>query len=454
MKFILYITLFSILSCAALKAQTARKYSDIDTLLNTNSVIDAMSALKTLKENFTKDTVDAQYWLRFSKASYTLYKYDDAKAAINKAVQLSPRGADLYYEKGILYNKLGELEPALTALEKAVSLETNGDYFYWKGIVNQQLNHNDAAESDYEKAIGLKIERPELFNNLALLLSEKGNYERALTMIHKAIALNKNYSQAYSARSKIYFFMLNLDSACVDKNTAANMGYRKAFMIPDSICNGNDRKQWQYAADILAASDLYKPAIKAYTKLIYNNLLHADYFLNRGYCYYKLKDYSNAEKDYLRALTMPGAATDLIYDNLSLLYYDQNQFLKSIEYASKRIELNPKNEVPYIDRGLCYRKLKKYKEAEKDFNQSLELKPDFFRAFGYRAFLYLELGDYLKAQEDAVRSVELNPKYGYGYLVLAQTKQKLGVADFCVDLYNAVKYEEREAEQAIKEFCK
>ena len=119
-----------------------------------------------------------------------------------------------------------------------------------------------------------------------------------------------------------------------------------------------------------------------------------------------------------------------------------------------RIELNPKNHVPYIDRGLCYRKLRKYKDAEKNFNKSLEIKPDFFRAFGYRSFLFLELGQYNKSYADALKSVELNPKYGYGYIVLAQAKQKLGMPDFCMDLYNAKKYGEPDTDILIKKYCK
>jgi tetratricopeptide (TPR) repeat protein len=145
---------------------------------------------------------------------------------------------------------------------------------------------------------------------------------------------------------------------------------------------------------------------------------------------------------------------DLLWDDLSLLYYDQANYEKAIEYSTRRIELNSKNHVPYIDRGLCYRKLKKYKEAEKDFNQSLAIKPDFHRAFGYRAFLYLELGQYQKAFEDASKAVQIDSRYGYGYLMLGQAKQALGRTDFCLDLYYAQKYGEPDAEKVIKQYCK
>jgi tetratricopeptide (TPR) repeat protein len=414
-----------------------------------------MSALRQLKEKLGTDSSDSQFWLRYSKASYNFYRYEDAKTSIDKAIRLSPRNSELFYEKGLLHNRIGELNLALFAFETAISIKPEGKYFYWKAIVNQQLLKKDIAETDYKKAIDNKFESPELYNNLAILLSESQKHEEALETINKAINLNKKYAQAFSTRSKINIYNLNIDSACADFFMARKMGYKKVFEIPDSVCEGTFENKLQFAADFLALSKYYKQGIIAYSKLIDNKFLKTDFYLNRGYCYYQLKDYVNAEKDYLQALSFPNAAKDILYDNLSLLYADQNKFMQSIEYSSKRIELNPRNHVPYLDRGYCYRKIKKYKEAEKDFNKSLEIKPDFFRAFGYRSFLFFELGQYDKSYADAIKSVELNTKYGYGFIVLARVKQHLGIPDFCTDLYKAKLYGEPDmAEAAISKYCK
>lgn len=442
-------------------AQTTKEYKEIDSLINTYSMIDAMTALKKLKENHAKDTVDAEYWLRYAKANYTFYKYEDAKVGINRALKLNPNNAYYYYEKGLLFNRIGQTDSALAPLEKAISIQPTGEYYFWKGIVNQQLKNNQAAEADYTKAIENKFENAELYNNFCIILAENEKYEKALEIVNKSIKLNNKFPQAYSARCKINFFLYNFDAACADRDTANSMGYKKTFTLPDSVCKGTMTQKVQYLSDIFAFSGLHKSAIDAYSKLINDNVLKTDYFLNRGYCYYKLKDYINAEKDYviaeksyLEAKTLDKPALDLLYDNLSLLYFDQNNFKKAIEYSTKRIELNPRNHVPYIDRGLSYRKMKKYKEAESDFNKSLEIKPDFFRAFGYRSFLYLELGQYQKSYDDASRAVEINKQYGYGYVVLAQAKQKLGLPDFCLDLYNALNLGWPEAEIEINKYCK
>lgn len=448
------IFLIFIIFSLTLKAQTDIKYHEIDSLIESKSMINSMNAIKKLKEDFAKDANNSNYWLRYSKASFNYFRYEDASSSIDKAIQLNPNDSELYFEKGLLNNKLHKLEIALQAFENAVKIKKESKYFYWKGIVNQQLRNIQSAENDYQTAIDNKFESPELYNNLGILLAENGNNEKALLMINKAINLNNEYPEAYSARAKINFALLNFDLACKDGKNAMKLGHKNPFQVPDSICNGNLNQKLQFASDVFVVNKLYKQGIIAYTMLINNKVAKSDHFLNRGYCYFQIKDYSNAEKDYLKALTLSKPSFDQIYDNLSLLYFNMNNFEKSIEYSTKRIQLNPKNHVPYIDRGLSYRKLKDYSNAEKDFNQSLKLKPDFFRAFGYRAFLFLELGQYQKSFDDASKSIKINPKYGYGYMVLAQVKQQIGISDFCEDYYNAKKYGEPDAEKGIMQYCK
>ena len=450
-----FLFLLFILIAFICKSQENFIYKDIDSLLENNTMIDALTALKKLKENYQKDSINSRYWSNYSKASYIVYNYDNAKIGIEKAIQLSPKNAQYYFEKGFLFNKIGELEPALEALDKAVTIEQDGKYIFWKGVVNQQLGKSNVAEKDYQKALDLYYKSTELYVNYAILLSRRFEYSKGLEMVNKALNLDNKHPHAYATRATIKLFLLNVDGACADGDTALNLGYSQALQIPSSICNGTPTEKLQFVAGVLASNKQYKQSIIAYTKLINAKSVNPVHFLNRGYCYYQLKDFEKAEKDYLKGLTLENPELDKFYDNLSLLYFDQNKLEKSIEYSTQRIELNPENFVAYLDRGLSYRKLKKYKRSEEDFNTSLKIKPNFFRAFGYRAYLNLELGKNQKALDDAKKSVKINPKYAYGYLLLAQAKQVLGIPDFCKDYLAAKKYGwGDEADIAIDRFCK
>ena len=434
-------------------AQTDPKYQKVDGLIKTNSMIDALDALNILKKNYQQDTADAAYWLRYSQVSYILYKYDDAKSSIDKAIRLDPQ-AVYYFEKGLLYNRLNNPDAALKALETAVKLKEEGEYFYWRGVVNQQLGNKQFAEMDFREALKHQFETAEMQNYFAIVLFENNKMEEGLRQINRAILLDNKFAEAYSSRAKIHLFLFDIDSACSDNTTAFSLGYKKIVHIPDSVCKGSFTQRTQFVADICAGSKFYEQAIIGYTKLIDKKIIKSDYFLNRGYCYFQLGKHAEAEKDYLKALTLPKVALDMVYNNLSLLYFDQKEYHKSIEYTTKRIELNPLNDQAYLDRGLCYRKMKIYKEAEKDYDKAISIKPDFSRAYAYKAFLYMEEGRFEKALELASTAIQISPKYGYAYLVRAQIKQRLDLPDFCVDYYAAKNYLEPDADEAIRRFCK
>jgi tetratricopeptide (TPR) repeat protein len=102
----LLFTIFIVLRLYSISfSQAKNDYADIDRLIGTNSMLDAMTAIKKLKQDHQKDTLDSEYWIRYSKASYIFYKYDEAKSGVNKAIGLSPDNPEYYFEKGLLYNK-------------------------------------------------------------------------------------------------------------------------------------------------------------------------------------------------------------------------------------------------------------------------------------------------------------------------------------------------------------
>lgn len=411
-------------------------------------------ALAIYKQELAKSPADIELMLKTAKANVEMINYADALELYERAIKADGKCHKAYFEKGKLLNSIGMLNDAKQAFEQAIKLQGEGEYFFWRGVVCQQQKDDGHAFSDYETALKKGVSLPELYTNYAILLVENNRLEEALKNINRAIAMNGKYPEALSARARIHFLMLDVDSACIDRNAAYAMGYKNAFEIPSFICNGTYAIKMQYAGEVLMQGGYFPSAIEAFTRAMENKADSASIYHNRGYCFYRMKEYGLAESDYLKALTLPNAAADLLYDNLSLLYFDQNMFGKTIEYANKRIALNPANPTPYIDRGLALRKQKKYKEAEADFNKALEMSPNFFRAYGYRAFLYLETGNTKQALEDAQRAVTIEPSYAYGYLILGQAKQKLGQPGFCTDFQKAAQLGWSEAEAAVKKYCK
>lgn len=433
------------------------KYSDVDSLFSSNSMVNNMKALNLLKSKYISDTIKSDYWIKYSLACYNSYKYTEAFNSIDKAIYIDNKNSHAYFEKAKLIMDIkNNISEAINLLNIAIKYNKNGEFYFYRGIYHQMSDSISKAISDYDNAAQLDFEHQGLFRNYSILLLKSDLPEKALVYINKGIELNTEIPDNYKTRGEIYTLLVEPEKACADFEKARLKGYRKSIDFAEIICSTNySKNKFSSTGQILLKLEKYNFAIKAFDKAIELEKDSSRHYLNRGFCFFKLGNYKNAEQDYLKALALPESSTDMLYDNLSLLYFEQNNFEKSLEYSAKRIKINPGNFVAYIDRGLSYRKLKKYKQAEKDFDTSLKIKPDFFRALGYRAFLFLELRQYQKSYDDASRAIKINPEYGYASLVLAQAKQMLYIPDFCIDYYNAKKYgEEKEAEKGINEFCK
>lgn len=60
-----------------------------------------------------------------AKKAYKAGAYQDAIRELNRAIELDPKGKDLFYNLGMVHEKLGDLEPAIAAFKRYAELETD-----------------------------------------------------------------------------------------------------------------------------------------------------------------------------------------------------------------------------------------------------------------------------------------------------------------------------------------
>ncbi|MDJ1175434.1 tetratricopeptide repeat protein [Roseofilum capinflatum] len=84
--------------------------------------------------------------------------YEGARYDFEQTITLAPR-AIAYYQRGLAYQGLGELQQALTDLDKAVNLQPNQAKFHEaRGDVYRQLNNIEMALANYAEAVELGSE--------------------------------------------------------------------------------------------------------------------------------------------------------------------------------------------------------------------------------------------------------------------------------------------------------
>lgn len=131
------------------------------------------------------------------------------------------------------------------------------------------------------------------------------------------------------------------------------------------------------------------------------NLLIADH-------YFKLQDYANAEKFYLR-----GLAKDSLMNyarlNLSTVYNTQGKNDKALEQLMIASRIDPSNERIYYNLGLLYNELKDMPAAEKSFAKAVSLKSNNPKLYYNYGLLLNELDKTQEAKSVLLKGIAIQP---------------------------------------------
>jgi Flp pilus assembly protein TadD len=98
-------------------------------------------------------------WFAKGLLAFAAQKHDKAIAAFSKVVQLNPRDARAFINRGIVYAKTGDYQQARADLKKAVALEPQlAQAYYATGLVSVLLGDKQQAEQDFRIATQLGYE--------------------------------------------------------------------------------------------------------------------------------------------------------------------------------------------------------------------------------------------------------------------------------------------------------
>ncbi len=125
----------------------------------------------------------------------------DAQPAVDlltRALKVDRNNAAAYNNRGTAYAQLAEYNFALLNYSKAISLSENfGEAYNNRGNVLIRVNRHNEALIDFEKAIKLNPSSFEAFNNRGNVLSEMRRYGEARASFERAIELNPQSSDAH-----------------------------------------------------------------------------------------------------------------------------------------------------------------------------------------------------------------------------------------------------------------
>jgi len=149
---------------------------------------------------------------------------DRAIVDYSKAIELDPKYADAYYNRGIAYKRKGNLDQAIADYSKAIELDPKlATAYNNRGIAYRAKGNLDQAIADYTKAIELDPKNATAYNNRGIVYAEQKKYDQAIADFSKAIELDPKYAFAYNNRGNAYSDQKKYDQAIADYSKAIEL---------------------------------------------------------------------------------------------------------------------------------------------------------------------------------------------------------------------------------------
>lgn len=145
---------------------------------------------------------------------------DKAIEVLSKAIAKDPNNDKAYSLRGLNYAEAGENEKAVADYTKAIEIVPSVDGYNNRGEIYRRMKEYDKAQADLDKAYSLDPNYPALLDTMGNLAYDKGEYEKAVEWLTKAIE-KEPYSESFVSRAKAYRALGKNDLAVEDEKKAA-----------------------------------------------------------------------------------------------------------------------------------------------------------------------------------------------------------------------------------------
>jgi tetratricopeptide (TPR) repeat protein len=379
---------------------------------------EAIARLKKLTESFPNE---AEYFRELGKAYYAYGNHSrwwpeakdtfaDAERALTRALELNPKHADTYCQRGEVYPRFSQYDRALADFEKAAELDPNNPWRHIKLATFLYVDAQDEQVRDYDRALHHAKEAVRLAPDSAICQATLGrahwcanrDHERALTHLTKAIELDPSYAWAHVIRCIVYLHTGKHEEAVQSADRAIELGL-KVF--------ANRAEAYQ--------------AAKQFDKALADYKLAEDIYPNDMYIYAHRSDIYLARKQYEAALAELNKAVELqprrsiLYKRRALVHFHLRHFEEAISDLRNALELNAKDTsaflwIPPPLVAAC---------PDQSFRNGLlelaakavENSPDLAGALQTRAALYLGLSEWEKGQADLEKALESEAANHYAH---------------------------------------
>ncbi len=383
------------------------------------------------------------------------------------------KGANIYYElgKAHLESSNGDVNEAITNLEKAVSIDPNNSNYY-SVLGDAYIKKGDVGKgiSQYEIATGKNKKDPKNYMKRAIQWKEAAIYDQAEQSLLEGLAVDPNYAPALRELTDVYYFSkkysmilptleryvklaggdLEARERLVRYITFQAREYDRAITEGEALLaqKPDSYSTWRSLGAAYYEKGTYDKSFEMMKQLFANSTGRKiyesdyDYYIKAAF---KVGDFDMAKAKIAELETAYPNRQEYKYE-LAKAYYDKKDYVNAETAFMAKMAVQPPTNNDYFYLGYSQYYQKKYALADSAFAKVTEMSPTYLTGFLMRARSSVQLDPelkdglakphYEKVVELGIADVEKNKKslleaYKYlGYYYVQQNNAIEAKANF------------------------
>ncbi len=315
--------------------------------------------------------------LEFHKAG----DLEKAILAYDRVISLMPDQAQVYYHRAVALKILEKNDEALASFDRALDLQpTYAEAHNGRGITLQALGRNHEALCAYEQATAVRPAYAEAHYNKANMLVALGRYEDALAIYNLVVVMLPSFDHAHNNRGSVLMKLGKSGEALAafDRTIAINPAYAMAHNSRGVLLHEQGR---------------FEEALVNFDRAIALEPLYAEACNNRGNALLALERHEEALASFDLALAVNPSYAKAYY-NRGVVLQTLGKYEEALIAFDRAILLQPSESSAYDNRGSVLQILGKYEEALIAYNLAIEKDATNNLAYWNKSLLLLLLGNY------------------------------------------------------------
>ena len=246
------------------------------------------------------------------------------------------------------------------------------------------------------KACDLDPTNSRWLHELSRSLRIFNRYDDAILNIKKAIEIDSKELEYYELKSSMILEIGKIDEGIMAINQTLDSFPDGSSILYENLSYAYDKK-----------SNLYE-SLDNISKAIALSSQNIELYIKRGWLYYKLKDYQNAELEFQKAFDLNDVSKPQNYFPLVDFFRKINKFDEALKVLSILENIIPDYPDIYNFKGMIYLELRDYNNSILEHSKAIEINPKDPVLFANRGWVYYELKNYQCAELDYLKAIELN----------------------------------------------